>query len=136
MMRQYCLCFFFIFASPAVFAEWQMLLDGNTTQFKQYIDLENVKQTGPMAIYRQVHVLSQGDASASNGVLSTLALYEYDCMRAKFRLLQISGFSRQWADGQTMPLSQPTGIGEWRPLALQSAGQQAFQLLCPDGEEK
>ena len=88
-----------------------------------------------MAIYRQVEVLSQGATLVANGVLSTLALYEYDCMNAKFRLLQISGFSRQWAEGQTIPLARSTSIGEWLSLPLQPLGQQTYDMLCPGGKD-
>lgn len=87
MMRQYFIGLFFIFGSSSVMAEWQILSGVGPTDSEQYIDLQNVKQTGPMAIYRQVQVLSQGAAVSTNGVLSTLALYEYDCMNTKFRLL-------------------------------------------------
>jgi len=134
-MRRYLICLLFTFASPCAMADWQILADGRNQEPAQYIDLQKVKQTGPMAIYRQVEVLSQGSTLAANGVLSTLALYEYDCMNAKFRLLQISGFSRQWAEGQTTPLAQSSSIGEWLPLPLQPLGQHTYDLLCPGGKD-
>lgn len=135
MMRKYFVIFFFIFVSPFVMAEWQILSDGAPRESEQYIDLKNVKQTGPMAIYRQARVLSQGDAVAADGVLSTLALYEYDCMNAKFRLLQTSRFSRQWAEGQAMPLAASSGPGQWLSLSAQPLGQKTFDLLCPNGKD-
>ena len=134
-MRQYLICLLFTFASPFAMADWQILSDGSNQEPDQYIDLQRVKQTGPMAIYRQVEVLSQGATLVANGVLSTLALYEYDCMNAKFRLLQISGFSRQWAEGQTIPLARSTSIGEWLSLPLQPLGQQTYDMLCPGGKD-
>jgi len=134
-MRRYLICLLFTFASPCAMADWQILADGRNQEPAQYIDLQKVKQTGPMAIYRQVEVLSQGPTLVANGVLSTLALYEYDCMNAKFRLLQISGFSRQWAQGPTTPLARSSSIGEWLPLPLQPLGQQTYDLLCPGGKD-
>ena len=116
-------------------AEWQILSDGGSHEPQQYIDLQNVKQAGPMAIYRQVQVLSQGAAVSTPGVLSTLVLYEYDCMNTKFRLLEATGFSMQWAKGQTVPLSVSSSPTKWLPLPLQALGQKTFDLLCPDGKE-
>lgn len=135
-MRQYFLFLFVIFASPFVKAEWRMLVHGSTHQPEQYIDVEKVKQTGPMAIYRQVPVLSQGDGLDSNGDLSTLALYEYDCMKAKFRLLQLSGFSRRWAEGQVTAAAAPNGLTQWTPVHFESLEQQIFNLLCSDGKDQ
>jgi len=134
-MRQYFVGLFFIFTSPIVMAEWQILSDGGSHEPQQYIDLQNVKQAGPMAIYRQVQVLSQGADVSTPDVLSTLLLYEYDCMNTKFRLLEASGFSMQWAKGQAMTLSVPSSSTKWLPLPLQALGQKTFDLVCPDGKD-
>jgi hypothetical protein len=135
MVRQYFVALFCIFTSPFVMAEWQTLSDGGSHEPQQYIDLHSVKQAGPMAIYRQVQVLSQGAAVSTPGVLSTLLLYEYDCMNTKFRLLEVTGFSMQWAKGQAMTLSVPSSPTKWLPLPLQALGQKTFDLLCPDGKD-
>jgi hypothetical protein len=135
MMRQYFIGLFFIFGSSCGLAQWQILSGGGPTDAEQYIDLQNVKQTGPMAIYRQAQVLSQGAAVSTNGVLSTLALYEYDCMNTKFRLLETTGFSMLWAKGQAMALSAPSSPAKWLPLPLHALGQKTFDLLCPGGND-
>jgi len=134
-MRQYFIGLFFIFVPPLVAAEWQILSNGGSQDFEQYIDLENVKQTGPMAIHRQVYVLSQGHAVEANGILSTLALHEYDCMNTKFRVLRTSGFRKQWAEGQSMTLSESNGSAEWLSLSVQALEKKTFDLLCPDGKD-
>jgi len=134
-MRQYFIGLFFICTSPFAMAEWQILSEGGSHEPQQYIDLHTVTQSGPMAIYRRVHVLSQGAAVTANGVQSMLALYEYDCMNTKFRLLQTSGFSKQWAEGDSMALSASSGPAQWLPLTLQALGQKTFDLLCPDGKD-
>ncbi len=135
MVRQHVIGLFFMLISPFVMAEWQLLSEANPEDSKQYIDLQNVKQTGPMAIYRQVRVLTQGVTVATNGVLSTLALYEYDCMNAKFRLLQTSGFSRLSAEGERMTDSASSSPAKWLSLSEQALGQKTFDLLCPDGKD-
>jgi hypothetical protein len=134
-MRQYFIGLFFICTSPFVMAGWQILSDGGSHEPQQYIDLENVTQSGPMAIYRRVHVLSQGSAVAANGFQSMLALYEYDCMNTKFRLLQTSEFSKQWAQGDSMALSASNGPAKWQSLPMQALGQKTFDLVCPDGKD-
>jgi hypothetical protein len=88
-----------------------------------------------MAIYRQVHVLNQGPYLDTSGVLSTLALYEYDCMKTNFRLLRLSGFNKPWAEGDAMTLPEPKDPSEWLPLTMQASGQKIFDLLCQDGKE-
>ena len=134
-MRPYFIGLLFYFFSPYSMAEWQLLADGGPREPQQYIDLQNVKQTGPMAIYRQVHVLSQGASVADHGFLSTLALYEYDCMNPQFRLLQTSGFSRQWAEGEGVTVSASSGPAAWLPLSTHALGQKTFDLLFPDGKD-
>lgn len=135
MVRQYVIGLFFIFISPFVMAEWQLLSEPNPQDSEQYIDLQDIKQTGPMAIYRQVQVLTQGVAVAANGVQSTLALYEYDCMNTKFRLVQTSGFSRLWAEGERITVSASSSPANWLSLSAQALGQKTFDLLCPDGKD-
>lgn len=134
-MHQFFVGLLVILASPFVIADWEILSNGNLQQPQQYINLQNVKQTGPMAIYRQVHVLSQGPYLDTSGVLSKLALYEYDCMNISFRLLRISGFNKPWAEGDAMSLPELKAPSEWLPLSLQALGQKIFDLLCQDGKE-
>lgn len=122
-----------VLASPTAGADWLRLLDSGSDDVGHYIDLENVRQTGPMAIYRQVEVLHHGPAS--QGLSSTLTLYEYDCMNAGFRLLKTTGFSRPWAQGPSVVLPASNHAVQWLPLSLQPFGQQAFYLLCPNGQE-
>jgi hypothetical protein len=134
-MRPYVIGLFVFFASPWVMADWKTLSTDRPSGYEQYIDLEKVKQSGPMAIYRQVQVLSQAKAVAANSALSTLALYEYDCMNTKVRLLEISGFSRQWAEGQPVPVAAPSAHAQWLPLSAQMLGQKIFDLICPYGKD-
>lgn len=133
-MRQCFIGLLLTVVSSCVMAEWQ-LLSADDPQAHQYIDLEKVTQSGPMAIYRQVQVLLQGPATAAGGALSMLAHYEYDCMNAKVRLLRTAEFSRQWAEGQALPGAESGGPAAWVPLAGQPLGQKTFDLICPGGKD-
>ena len=116
-------------------AEWQILSDGGSHEPQQYIDLQNVKQAGPMAIYRQVQVLSQGAAVSTPGVLSTLVLYEYDCMNVKFRTLHEIAYKELWAKGESSVMSPAVGMSEWMTLPQNPLGQMTFDLVCPSGND-
>lgn len=73
-----------VFATSAK-AEWTTIVSDPRLKLEHYIDQDSVKQSGPMAIYRQVKVLRQGDELANLGIQSVLGNYEYDCMNVKFR---------------------------------------------------
>jgi len=111
-------------------AEWELISDRNDLELVHYVDLQTTKQSGPMAIYRQVQVLSQGPA-VTHGALSTQALYEYDCMNAKVRILKISGFSEQWARGESIAVTPPSSLGQWLALPGSPLGQKTLIMLCP-----
>jgi hypothetical protein len=116
-------------------AEWKKIANGNWQEPEQYIEMDSVKQTGPMAIYRQVNVLSQGGALLPKEVSSKVSLHEYDCMNSKFRVLQTSSYSETWAAGDKVVLPSPTQKSkDWQDLPPQSLGQITLSMLCPGTE--
>jgi hypothetical protein len=135
LMNRYLISLVFVLMSPAVIAQWTKVADGSTLEPDQYIETNSVKQAGPMAIYRQVNVLSQGPALIAEDLASKLSIYEYDCMNNKFRVLQSIGFRKAWATGDQVEL-QPTSknLKEWRDLPSNSLGQVTFNMLCPGGK--
>ena len=117
-------------------AEWKKIANGNWQEPEQYIEMDSVKQTGPMAIYRQVNVLSQGGALLPKEVSSKLSLHEYDCMNSKFRVVQTSAYSEAWAAGDKVVLPSPTQKSkDWQDLPPQSLGQITLSMLCPGTEQ-
>jgi hypothetical protein len=124
------------FTAPAVFAEWLKLSDEKVLVSGYYIQTESVKQTGPMAIYRQVQVLHQNPLVTDKAFLSKLYLYEYDCMNKKFRLLRATGFGQAWAQGAESELLTIASAGrDWTELPDGDLGQITFDYLCPSGKE-
>ena len=117
-------------------AEWTQVAKATRNESAQYIDQETIRQSGPMAIYRQVHVLTQGPALPNQGISSKLSVYEYDCMNSKLRVLETSGFSAAWAQGEKIELqpSSPTSR-QWQNLPNHALGQVTFNMLCPSGKD-
>ena len=120
----------------SVSAEWQRLPDEKAKDQEHYVDLQSVKQTGPMSIYRQIQVLSQGASLKSQSFASTNSLHEYDCMNAKWRVLQTVGFTQPWGNGDKVLLSSSSSQAkEWQALPETPLGQQTLDLLCPSGKD-
>ena len=123
-------------ACPLVQAEWQQLSQENAHDIQHYLDQQSVKQTGPMSIYRQVRVLSQGTGLKPYNVESMISLHEYDCMNAQLRVLQVTGFSRPWGAGDKVLVTLPaSGANAWQALPDSPLGQQMVDSLCPSGKD-
>jgi len=122
--------------STNVNAKWEKVSEGDASSAGKYIELESVKQAGPMSIYRQVKVLSQGSAQDLKGMSSKVELFEYDCMSSKLRILQESGYSKLWATGDALEIPvEPQAVREWHELPKSPLGLQTFNLLCPSGKD-
>lgn len=134
-MNSYFVSIVFVLISPAVIADWTKVAAGNILEPDQYIETNSVKQTGPMAIYRQVNVLSQGPALLAEDLASKRSIYEYDCMNKKLRVLQSVGFRKAWATGDQVVLhSTSQNLKEWHDLPPHPLGQVTFDILCPGGK--
>ena len=97
--------------SSAALAIWHPLTSHASAQ-KIEIDMDSIKQSGPMAIYRQVQVRIHGNDK--EGEALTTQLYEYDCMGSKMRILD---------------KPEP----QWQELPEHPLGQETLQLICPSG---
>jgi len=131
-ISRYCLIIGLGFIGMTASAEWTKIGNASSQESEFYMDLDSVKQTGPMAIHRQINILSQGSELRAKGVASQLSLYEYDCMNSKLRVLEISAYSKAWAAGETtvMPLP-PQSAKEWLNLPANALGQIALEMVCP-----
>ena len=128
------ICFWL--TSTQVFAEWQRITDEHAKELEHFLDMQSVKQAGPMSIYRQVQVLSQGSSLKQQSFESTISLHEYDCMSAKLRVLQVAGFSQAWGAGDKVLVTLPaSNANAWQSLPDTPLGQQTVDLLCPSGKD-
>ena len=123
--------------SSSVLAEWQRLDIEPEDTSELYMDTLSVKQSGPMAIYRQVHILKQGPNLLWPTAASTTTLYEYNCMNSLVRVLQVAGFDKLWATGNTLELLPPSpDMAQWhRTSAVVSLAQPMVDTLCPRGSD-
>ncbi|MBU3694536.1 MAG: hypothetical protein FGM40_06865 [Rhodocyclaceae bacterium] len=131
-MRHPLICLAALFATNAP-ADWTPLGVEGPLAMVHYMDAERVRQTGPMAIYRQVHVLSQRQATAARDSGSTVSVHEYDCMNRKFRTVQATVFSQPWAAGEIVAEQQPPAPVAWQDLPAGLLGEALFDTLCPGG---
>ena len=135
-MRLALICLAVLPATVAV-ADWTPLGTEGAPALERYIDAASVRQTGPMAIYRQVRVLTQRQPPATDGSGSgsSLAVHEYDCMNKRWRTIQTTGFSEPWAAGLVVsPPAPGSDPGAWLDLPTGLLGQPTFDTLCPSSE--
>jgi len=139
LLTSFSFILFLLAISPPVFSEWSKLINPkypakqqNEQLNEKFIDMDTVKQTGPMAIYRQVMILSQGSRTPQ-GVISSQSLYEYDCMNTKLRIINTTSFTEEWAKGEIVALPPAPHLREWVNLPSTVLGKQTFDMLCPSG---
>ena len=117
-------------------ADWSRIAEKSHPEPQQYIDLDSVKQTGPMAIMRRVWELRNYSKPVQDGVRSVKRLSEYDCMDRRHRVLQELWFTEQWAKGENVaPGRQDNGEPAWRPIEAKSVNEIIFDEVCPSGND-
>lgn len=125
-----------VLVSSSVLAEWQRLSGEQSNGRQLFMDPQSVKQAGPMAIYRQVQVLSQGPNLLAPTAASIVTLYEYDCVNFRARVLRVVGFDEPWAAGNTLKLPSPsTAAAQWHTPAEASLAEPMVAALCPRGDD-
>jgi len=129
---------FGIFAHGIASAAWTPIDPvSNTTAGRRYIDLDTVRQTGPMAIHRQVKELTVYPVRLESGPMSILRSSEYDCMNARVRVLSETGFLSPEGDGETAKI--PDGYrrrGDWSALNTDPANQAVWDTICPGDPQR
>lgn len=118
-----------------VYAAWEKVSEADAVAPEMFIEMESVKQAGPMSIYRQVKILSQGPVLNVNRMGSKVELYEYDCMSSKLRILQVSGYTQAWATGEAADAPLNPAMLVWQELPKGQLGLTTFNLLCPSGKD-
>lgn len=125
-----------VLVSSSAPADWQRLGGEQSNSRQLFMDPQSVKQAGPMAIYRQVQVLSQGPDSFAPTAASIVMLYEYDCMSSRARVLRVAGFDEPSAAGNPLNLPSPsTAAAQWHTPAEASLAEPMVAALCPRGDD-
>ena len=97
-MRHSLLLLLLLFHGHAI-ADWARIDNGRQANVEKYVDLDTIKQTGPMAIMRQVWEVSNYLFPDKTDVLSVKILMEYDCQNTQSRMIKEFWYSKLWAKG-------------------------------------
>lgn len=125
-----------LFASVTASAEWEQVGDTRQLKFEKYIDPDNVRQSGPMAIMRQVWEISNYLEPSKTRVASVKTLTEYDCQNRQLRVLKEFWFAEPWASGKELtPPEMNQAVSDWTPLAPGSVNEAIIDKVCPGREE-
>ena len=118
--------------SQAALADWSRVAETSHPEPQQYLDLDSVKQTGPMAIMRRVWELRNYSTPHHDKVRSIKRLSEYDCMDRRHRVVQELWFTDPWAKGESVPppLRDDAELA-WRPIAPRSINEIILDEMCP-----
>jgi len=120
----------------AASAEWVRVGDARLATLEKYIDPDNVKQTGPMAIMRQVWEIGNFLQPGNDRVASVKTLAEYDCQNRKLRVLQEFRFTEPWAKGKEVtPANLNKAPSDWSTIPPNSVGDAIIDIVCPSGED-
>lgn len=119
-------------------AQWVQVGTGTMNPLGVYIKPETVRQSGPMAIYRQVEELRNEGApvaqESGTRAGSVWQLVEYDCMQPRVRILKRTAYSGHWANGQEIPASTTApspSRPDWRNLADHPFALDVIREVCP-----
>ncbi|MFM7633714.1 MAG: surface-adhesin E family protein [Betaproteobacteria bacterium] len=117
-------------------ADWVKVGDTRSLKFEKYIDPDTVKQSGPMAIMRQVWEIGNLLEPGNDGVSSVKTLAEYDCQNRKLRVLKEQWFDQPWAKGKELtPTQLNQSASDWGGITPNSVGAAIIDIVCPGGED-
>lgn len=120
----------------SAFADWVRVGETNTLNFEKFIDPENVKQSGPMAIMRQVWEISNYLQKGSDETVSEKVLAEYDCQNHRVRLLKHLKFTGLWSTGsELLPGNLNQTESNWTSIEPKSIEEEIINMVCPDGRD-
>jgi hypothetical protein len=127
-----------LLSCPCLATQWVPVGTRSMNPLPVYIKPETVRQSGPMAIYRQVEELRNEAAPVAQGsgtpVGSVWQLVEYDCMQPRVRILKRTAFSGHWASGEEVPalttVTPPNRL-DWRNLADHPFALDVIREVCP-----
>lgn len=114
----------FAFGVPAG-AAWTFVDGGEG--YERYIDRESIDRDGHIVQVWEVDNNAVADAS---GVLSLRSRTEYDCSSRRYRIVHLSGHTREMTDGDVV-FSQAVQ-GEWRPVAPETLGEVSMEMACEE----
>ena len=117
-------------------AGWVRVGDDRLTTIEKYIDPDKVKQTGPMAIMRQLWEINNFTEPDKDGALSVKILAEYDCQNRQYRTLEQLRFTEVWAQGRELkPVDANQSASAWSAVPPGGIHATVIDMICPGGND-
>ena len=105
-------------------ADWKKINETDETSF--YVDFDSMVRQGNI---RQFWSLRNHSVVDEEGALSVRIFEEHDCKGRRFRYLDITGHSKQWADGRV--LSDRSLIDEpWKRIPPGTVVEYIHKIIC------
>lgn len=121
-----------VLGCTAAHAEWVAMPRATDGSLETFIDLETVRQTGPMNIMRRVWQLSLLAPGAANKALSVKSHVEYDCKDGRYRVLEVNYFTEAWGRGRQLESTVPSAVSsDWNVIDKDSLSALIFRRVCP-----
>ncbi|MBX3332135.1 MAG: hypothetical protein KF722_17145 [Nitrospira sp.] len=115
-----------LWSAAPIFAEW-LLVDGND-KANVYVDTETISRKGDTV---RVWVLDDLKTVHNRGFskyLSVRAQEEHDCVKERFRLLELENTSGNMGAGDVM--YKKSGQSDWTPIPRGTLAQSVAKFVC------
>ncbi len=106
-------------------ATWTFVDGGDG--YERYIDRNTLVREGDRVRVWEVDNNSVADAQ---GVVSLRSQTEYDCSSRRYRIVHLSGHTREMTEGDVV-FSKAVD-GDWRPIAPEPLGAVSMELACAE----
>ena len=124
-----------LFLAPSASAEWSKIQGTVAHSTEKFIDLETIRQTGPMNTMRRFWEINHLTERAPNKALSIKSYMEYDCKDRRVRVLEQSSFTEYWAQGEELaPTVRDGEAVKWNVIGKRSINETIFKRVCPHDE--
>ena len=128
-----------LFATATAFANWEKINGPSGALYEKFIDINAIRQSGPMNTMRRVWEInnltnsSSSNISSSN-VSSVKQHVEYDCKDRRYRVIEERSFSERWAKGESLTVAPANSKPiDWSAIAPGSITETIFNRVCPNG---
>ena len=124
-----------LFISATASADWLKINGVADPSSEKFIDMDAIRQTGPMNTMRRVWEVSNLTTGTANKALSIKNHTESDCKDRRIRILEESNFSEHWAKGESLTVTgHDTKPGNWSSIRKGSVSEAIFNRVCPSDE--
>ena len=124
----------FLVGSTTALADWVKIDSPISSLYEKFIDLNAIRQTGPMNTMRRVWELNNLAKASANNIASVKQQVEYDCKDRRYRVIEESSFSERWAQGESLAAAaSSTKAGDWNAIDPGGISQTVFNRVCPNG---